>query len=194
MRRRRPNSGRDEPTGNPSNDNESMTRFPRRRLLGVAVAGLAVVAGGCAGHHTGASGGGGSEADSARVPAHGPEVVARALPPYGTVLTTATGYALYVFEPDGAKRVTCTGDCAEDWPPLRPHGPASAIAGAGVRSSLLGVDADGSGGKVVTYAGWPLYTYISDSGPGYPSGQAVDSDGGLWFLITADGKVVKTGG
>ena len=36
----------------------------------------------------------------------------------GTVLVTNKGYALYVFPPDRASRVSCTGDCADGWPPL----------------------------------------------------------------------------
>ena len=36
----------------------------------------------------------------------------------GTVLVTNKGYALYVFPPDRASRVSCTGDCADGWPPV----------------------------------------------------------------------------
>ena len=36
----------------------------------------------------------------------------------GTVLVTNKGFALYMFAPDAARHVTCTGGCASDWPPL----------------------------------------------------------------------------
>jgi len=38
-----------------------------------------------------------------------------------------------------------------------------------VTASLLSSDANPSGGKVVTYAGWPLYTYVGDSASGLRS-------------------------
>lgn len=34
----------------------------------------------------------------------------------GTVLVTNKGYALYMFPPDAASRVSCTGGCADAWP------------------------------------------------------------------------------
>ena len=42
---------------------------------------------------------------------HGPavKIMARALPTVGTVLVTDKGYALYMFEPDNHRSVTCTG-------------------------------------------------------------------------------------
>jgi predicted lipoprotein with Yx(FWY)xxD motif len=130
--------------------------------------------------------------DPSHVPTHGPEIDARPISPYGTVLTTGTGYPLYVFAPDDAKRVTCSGDCAVSWPPLHPTGSPKAIAGKGVQVHLLGTDPDSSGQPVVTYNGWPLYLYAADAGPGFVSGQGLDSDGGYWYLIRNDGTVVKT--
>src|SRR5215475_9324779 len=37
---------------------------------------------------------------------------------HGPVLVTDKGFALYMFPPDGASRVSCTGDCAFAWPRL----------------------------------------------------------------------------
>lgn len=68
----------------------------------------------------------------------------------GTVLVTNKGYALYVFPPDRASRVSCTGDCADGWPPL------VVPAGDGVRADLLGTMPAHGGTRVVTYHGWPL--------------------------------------
>jgi len=167
----------------------------RRRLVAIGLlAVIAVTTGACAAAGIQVDHGVAGTGNSAQLPTRGPEVVARPVAPFGTVLTTGSGYALYVFAPDAAKRVSCSGNCLSDWPPLRPRGPVAGIAGAGVRRSLLGEDRDSTGRPVVTYAGWPLYTYVGDSAPGYPSGQALDSDGGLWYLISAGGKVVKTSG
>jgi len=65
-------------------------------------------------------------------------------------------------------------------------------AGGGVKQSMLGAVSNPSGsGQVVTYDGWPLYTYTADTGPGKATGQAVNLDGGLWYVISPDGKVVE---
>ena len=89
----------------------------------------------------------------------------------GTVLVTNKGYALYVFPPDRASRVSCTGDCADGWPPLVVPDGDSVAAGDGVRADLLGTMPAPGGARVVTYHGWPLYTYLGDAGPDTPPGR-----------------------
>ena len=49
----------------------------------------------------------------------------------GTVLVTNKGFALYMFAPDAARHVTCTGDCATSWPPLLVHAGETVAAGQG---------------------------------------------------------------
>ena len=83
----------------------------------------------------------------------------------GTVLVTNEGFALYMFAPDAARRVTCTGGCATSWPPLLVHAGETAAAGAGVRPGLLGTAPNPGGGRVVTYDGWPLYTCLLYTSP-----------------------------
>lgn len=108
----------------------------------------------------------------------------------GPVLVDAQGKTLYIFAPDNAKAVTCTGTCAGVWPPEKLSGTKATAAGV-VKQSLLGSDSNPSGGQVVTYAGWPLYGYVGDSGPGSANGQAKDLNGGLWYVISPSGQVVK---
>jgi hypothetical protein len=67
---------------------------------------------------------------------------------------------------------------------------SKAVGLGGVKASLLGSDPDPSGGKVVTYAGWPLYTYVADTGPGAANGQAKNLNGGLWYVISTSGQVI----
>jgi hypothetical protein len=45
-------------------------------------------------------------------------------------------------------------------------------------------------GAWVTYAHWPLYTYVSDTAPGQASGQALNLNGGLWYVISPSGKLI----
>jgi predicted lipoprotein with Yx(FWY)xxD motif len=109
----------------------------------------------------------------------------------GMVLVTNKGFALYTFPPDAAQHVTCTGDCASAWPPLTLDAGQSAAAGAGVSAGLLGTVPDPGGGRVVTYHGWPLYTYLGDASPGHAAGQGKNDDGGYWYVIRPSGQIVS---
>jgi predicted lipoprotein with Yx(FWY)xxD motif len=106
------------------------------------------------------------------------------------VLVDAQGKTLYIFEPDNAKAMTCKGACAAIWPPLK-LGVSKPVSAGSVKSSLLGSDPDPEGGRVVTYAGWPLYGYVGDPSPGIANGQAKNLTGGLWYVISPSGQVIK---
>jgi predicted lipoprotein with Yx(FWY)xxD motif len=109
----------------------------------------------------------------------------------GTVLVDSSGKTLYQFVPDAGKHVTCTGSCATVWPPVMLPSGAKLKASGGIEASLLGSDPDPSGGRVVTYAGWPLYTYVSDGSPGSHTGQGINLNGGLWYVMSPSGKAIK---
>jgi predicted lipoprotein with Yx(FWY)xxD motif len=109
----------------------------------------------------------------------------------GTVLVNTKGRTLYVFAKDKQSKVTCTGSCAQFWPPLKWKSAGRPKAGASAKSKLLGLDNDPAGGKVVTYNKWPLYTYAGDSAAGQANGQNQNLNGGKWYVISAKGKVVK---
>ena len=110
----------------------------------------------------------------------------------GTVLVNAKGRTLYMFVPDKRKRVTCKGSCAAVWPPVKLPKGARPVAKGKAKASLLGSDPNPSGGRVVTYAKWPLYTYVADSAPGKASGQGLNLNGGLWYVLSPSGKVIRT--
>lgn len=115
------------------------------------------------------------------------EVAVSSVGDVGEVLVDGQGYALYMFEPDEASAVTCTGGCAGKWPPLDVPEGAEPLVGEGVQKELLGQLPDENGRPVVTYAGWPLYRYASDN-PGEVSGHDVDENGGRWFAVTTTGE------
>jgi predicted lipoprotein with Yx(FWY)xxD motif len=115
----------------------------------------------------------------------------RKVPKLGTVLVDSKGRTLYMFVPDKRKKVTCVRTCAAIWPPVKLLKGAKAVGKRGVRASLIGSDRNPSGGRVVTYAHWPLYTYVSDTAPGQATGQALDLNGGLWYVLSPSGKVIK---
>lgn len=154
-----------------------------------ALAVLVVLAAGCGSTAGGGQGAGGSGSG----PGAQVEVLARSLHGVGTVLVTSKGYALYMFVRDDRRQVTCTGYCAATWPPLKIGSGATLTAGPGVRQSLLGSEPDPAGGRVVTYAGWPLYTYTADVQPGQVTGQGINLNGGAWYLMRPSGAPLRSG-
>ena len=116
----------------------------------------------------------------------------RKLPKLGTVLVNAKGRTLYMFVPDKRKKVTCVRACAKIWPPVKLPKGAKAVAAGKAKASLLGSDRNPAGGRVVTYNKWPLYTYVTDTAPGQAKGQALNLNGGLWYVLSPAGKVIRT--
>ena len=110
----------------------------------------------------------------------------------GTFLVDATGRTLYLWVADKGSTSTCSGGCAQAWPPLtttgKPH------AGAGAKASLLGTTKRSDGTLEVTYAGHPLYYFAGDSQPGQTSGQGSNGFGAEWWVVAPDGKAITGGG
>ena len=115
----------------------------------------------------------------------------RTVPKLGVVLVNAKGRTLYMFVPDKQSKVTCVKTCAAVWPPVKIASGAKAVAGGQAKASLLGSDRNPSGGRVVTYNKWPLYTYVTDTKPGQTTGQAVNNSGGKWYVLSPSGQVIK---
>jgi predicted lipoprotein with Yx(FWY)xxD motif len=118
------------------------------------------------------------------------QVSAKTVSGLGPVLVNGQGRTLYIFEPDKKTKVTCVGACASLWPPLKLSSGQKAVAVGEAKSASLGSLPNPEGGQVVTYAGWPLYTYAADSGPGTANGQALNANGGLWYVISPSGTVI----
>ena len=111
--------------------------------------------------------------------------------PVGPILATGGGDTLYDFVPDTPKHSACVGDpCVFEWPPLVVSGPVR--VGKGVRPRLVGTLRRPDGSSQLSYGGHPLYTYSQDVTPGTVTGQGVDQDGGLWYVLNAKGKQVTT--
>ena len=124
--------------------------------------------------------------------ASGVTISTRTIKPLGAVLVNSAGHTLYIYAPDKATKVTCVSACASIWPPVMLPSGAKASASGQVKSSLLGSDSNPSGGRVVTYNHWPLYTYVTDTAPGVAHGEGINSAGGLWYVISPSGKVIKS--
>jgi predicted lipoprotein with Yx(FWY)xxD motif len=109
------------------------------------------------------------------------------LPGYGSVLTTASGQALYLLSADPAGGSSCSGSCDAQWPPLTESG--ALRAGPGVSASRLSAIKRGDGKEQVVYNKHALYTHV---GSGATSGAGLAADGGVWYLVSPSGNAVKS--
>jgi predicted lipoprotein with Yx(FWY)xxD motif len=109
----------------------------------------------------------------------------------GAVLANTHGRTIYLFKRDSGTTSTCTGECAQFWPPVRASGGAS--AGKGLTAGKLGTAQRPSGGRQITYNGHPLYTYTGDHKPGDTTGQGLTAFGGGWFALSPAGNQISGG-
>jgi len=163
-----------------------------------AIAALAMVAAlaiaGCGGSSSGSSGSGayGSGESAASTKAEGSEsaaaaaVSAASVGDVGKVLVDSKGLTLYYFEKDKGGKSACYGACASAWPPLTTSGTAHGMSG--VDASKLGTTKRSDGAVQVTYAGWPLYTYVADTKPGEDNGTDVKAFGAPWYPLHPNGE------
>jgi predicted lipoprotein with Yx(FWY)xxD motif len=107
----------------------------------------------------------------------------------GSILTDQAGRTLYGFVPDKKGNSTCGENCVATWPPLTSRSPVT--AGSGTSAGLLGTTTRTEGAVQATYGDWPLYYYAGDVRPGDVDGQGVN---GIWFVIAADGKLIRDAG
>jgi predicted lipoprotein with Yx(FWY)xxD motif len=111
--------------------------------------------------------------------------------PAGPILATGGGATLYDFSPDSRGRSACLNDgCVFQWPPLLANGPVR--VGKGVDPALVGTLRRPGGATQLSYGGHPLYTYRMDVTPGVVMGQAIDQNGGLWYVLDRTGRQVTT--
>jgi predicted lipoprotein with Yx(FWY)xxD motif len=108
----------------------------------------------------------------------------------GRILVNAQGRTLYMFAADKRGKSACYGSCAVYWPPLTTSG--THPLGSGVKASMIGTTMRTGGKLQVTFNGHPLYTFVKDSKPGQTSGQGLNLSGGLWWVISPAGTVIKS--
>jgi predicted lipoprotein with Yx(FWY)xxD motif len=108
----------------------------------------------------------------------------------GKILVDGKGDTLYLFAKDTGTKSTCTGACAEQWPPLRVSG--KPVAGTGLSAAEVGTTSRTDGQPQVTYNGHPLYLFAGDQKPGDANGQGINAFGASWFVVNAAGSQVTT--
>lgn len=112
----------------------------------------------------------------------------------GSFLSGKDGKSLYLLTKDSANTSSCTGSCAQSWPPFELEGAETVTAGSGVTGALATITRSDDGKKQVTYNGVPLYYYAGDTKAGDVTGQGVKD---VWFLAapasTAQGGAISGG-
>ncbi len=106
----------------------------------------------------------------------------------GTILVDGSGRTLYLFQKDKSSKSTCSGACADAWPPVLTTGKPTSAGSA--RKSLLSTSKRSDGKTQVTYNGHPLYRFKGDTRAGQTKGNKVDAFGARWYAVTPAGKRV----
>jgi predicted lipoprotein with Yx(FWY)xxD motif len=164
-------------------------------LAGTLALGAAATVAACSSSSSSTAAGSPSSVPSGAASAASATISAKSVPGVGTVLVNAQGQTLYMLTSDKGGKITCTAanGCTQAWPEtVLTNGAATAKAGPGVQSSLLGTVKDASGKLEVTYNHWPLYTFSGDSGPGVAKGQGLTSFGGTWYVLNGSGNPVTS--
>ncbi len=108
---------------------------------------------------------------------------------YGRILVDGRGRALYLFTREGGSTPRCYGACAGAWPVFFASG--TVRPGPGASTMLVGTTRRSDGKEQVTYAGHPLYYYVSDRKPGQVTCQNVDEYGGTWLVVSPSGTAIR---
>jgi predicted lipoprotein with Yx(FWY)xxD motif len=148
-----------------------------RVILGVAAATLALVTACSSSKSSNTSAGSGASGGGVTISAS------------SGVLTGPDGHALYANTVDTVAKISCTGTCAKEWPPVT----GSPVAGAGVDAAQLGTATRPDGAKQVTYDGHPLYEFAQDMSAGDRKGEGIADQGGSWHVAMVSGGVPTSG-
>jgi predicted lipoprotein with Yx(FWY)xxD motif len=162
-------------------------------LMAMALAALVVAGCGSSSDSTSSGGayGGGESTAQATTTESAPEgagvavVAAAPVPKLGKVVVDSKGFTLYDFHKDKGTTSSCYGECATVWPPLLSDSQPKGVKG--VSASKLGTTKRKDGTTQVTFAGHPLYTYVSDTKPGDAKGNDFSSFGAQWYALQPSG-------
>lgn len=112
----------------------------------------------------------------------------------GTVLVDGQGRTLYTLSSEASGTITCTSasGCTQVWFELDLSSGQTHETQGTAQGALVGSETGASGGHILTYHGWPLYTFSGDTAAGQATGEGVASFGGTWYVLSAAGNLVKS--
>ena len=97
----------------------------------------------------------------------------------GKVLVGPNGMTLYTRKSDPTNGSTCTGGCADSWPPFLVKTGTVVSGGSGIAGKFATFSR--SGKRQVTYKGRALYYFAGDAYVGDTNGKGL---GGVWYVAT----------
>jgi predicted lipoprotein with Yx(FWY)xxD motif len=159
------------------------------QVLGAAAAGLALLVAGCD-----------SPSDTSGEPVAAPStpgvptIKTRQVAGLGAILVDSRGMALYTNDHEtSAARIVCTGECAEEWPPVTVTARTVPATLPGIKGRFTVVSRP-DGKRQLARNGRPLYTFDQDRAPGQVHGNNFVDRGGhgerlVWHAATASGAV-----
>jgi predicted lipoprotein with Yx(FWY)xxD motif len=104
------------------------------------------------------------------------------------VLVDSKGMTLYVWDNDTTPgKASCTGACAQAWPPLDVTG--TPTYGAGLSAAMFSTVTSSDGSKQLAVNGKPLYLWRADMKAGDATGDDVNN----FYVVGADGKKIDAG-
>lgn len=112
------------------------------------------------------------------------------LPGLGSVLVDDRGRVYYAFRPDKQRAVMCAAGCAWLWHPLTLNARQALDITPSLDYKLLGGVSGPHGSRVVSFDGWPLYTYAGERQTGSANGEEAYSHGGHWYALSPSGSLV----
>ncbi len=111
-----------------------------------------------------------------------PATIATRNSAYGQILTTKSGYTLYVRLGDEFRASKCFKICLYAFPPELTNGAPQAAPG--ILAADLGVLTANNSWEQVSYGGRPLYRYRLDTKPGEIN---AEGKGGIWYVVGVNG-------
>ena len=104
----------------------------------------------------------------------------------GEILVGEGGLTLYGFTNDTDGTSTCTGTCADAWPPVVVS--PDWTVGPGLDSGIFSTIRREDGSEQLVAGKWPLYYYSGDSAPGDLNGQG---SGQVWYAVATDATLIE---
>lgn len=105
--------------------------------------------------------------------------------PLGPVLVGDDGLTLYGFTNDTDATSTCSGTCAEAWPPVIVD--ERWTVAPGLDTGIFATTRRDDGQLQLVAGKWPLYYFAGDAAPGDVNGQG---SGDVWFVVGTDGALL----
>jgi predicted lipoprotein with Yx(FWY)xxD motif len=107
----------------------------------------------------------------------------------GNILVDSQVRTLYLFLKDSGTTSECSGECANDWPPVTTKG--TPTTGNGADASMVGTTMRSDGTTQVTYNGHPVYRFEGDKKAGDTNGEGLVAFGAAWYALSPAGDQVS---